>query len=154
MNEPGQPVILVAVPVMNRIKDLGRKEAAGVGMAIDRIGTVPGTAIDLPTGDPSNPYLALRTGGRGGLVIIYRRARIDENGDFVVVALMTPGQYRQQQADEQSGLLKDPVVREEIRIAAETAATIAVRAIPGSVTTTSSGGAATTVEPGGPGSGD
>lgn len=149
MSEPGQRVIMVALPVVERIRELDPRLAAAVNRAIDRIVTDPGTVIDLPTGNPGNPYRALNTSSRdpNAPVIIYRRARRDEDGDFLVVSLMSPEQYRQQRADEQSGILKDPAVREEIRVAAGTAATVAVRAIPGTATTTQGGAVPTTTIP-------
>lgn len=61
--------------------------------------------------------------------------RDDEDGDWLVVSLMTPAQYRQQQEVEQSGILDDPAVRQEVKVAADTAATAAVRALPGGVAT-------------------
>lgn len=137
MSEPGwQCVIMVALPVVERIKELDQRQALAVNRAIDSIVTDPGTVIDLPTGDPANPYRALRSGsGLDAPVIIYRRARKDEDGDFLVVSLMSSEQYRQQRADERSGILNDPAVREEIRVAAGTAATVAARAIPGTPVT-------------------
>lgn len=131
MSEPAERVIMVALPVEARIRELDPEQAAAVNRTIDSIGPVRGTPIDLPTGDAWNPYYALPAGGADAPVVIYRKTRRGEDGDYLVVSLMSPEQYRQQKADERSGMLKDPVVREEIRVAAGTAATIAVRAIPG-----------------------
>ena len=135
MSDPEHRIILVALPVVERIRELDPKSAAAVNLAIDSIVTDPGSLIDLPTGDPANPYRALRSSrDPNAPVIIYRRARRDEDGDFLVVSLMSPEQYRQQIADERSGILNDPAIREEIRVAAGTAATVAARAIHGTVT--------------------
>lgn len=122
---------MIAIPVLRRIEQLDPERAAAVNRAIDNIGTETGVAIDLPNGDPANPYLALRSRHPDAPLVIYRRARQDEDSDFLVVSLMSPEEYRQQQADERSGLFRDPAVREEIRVVAGTAAAAAVRAIPG-----------------------
>jgi hypothetical protein len=110
-------------------------EAVAVNRAIDRVGTVPGRRIDLPTAPRGTPYYALRTSNPDAPVIIYRKMRDDEDGDWLVVSLMTPAQYRQQQEVEQSGYSTTPAVRQEVKVAADTAATAAVRAFPGGVAT-------------------
>jgi hypothetical protein len=144
MSETGQRVIMVALPVEAQIRQLDERQAAAVNRAIDRLGTVQGRRIDLPTADPAYPYYALQAGSSGAPVIIYRQMRLGEGGDWLVVSLMTPAEYRQQIEDEQSGLLRDPAIRQEIRVAAGTAATTAVKAIPAPVNGTSAGGATPT----------
>jgi hypothetical protein len=142
MSEPGRRVIMVAVPVEERIAELRETqsaEAAAVDGAIDRIGIVPGRRIDLPTAPAGTPYYALRTSDPDAPVIIYRQMRKDEDGDYLVVSLMTPSQYRQQQEAEESGILDDPSIRQEVVVVANTAATSAVRAFPGTVTRTQPG---------------
>lgn len=149
VGEPEQQVILVALPVLNQIDRLPPDLAAGVNATIESIGVAPGNVIDLPTAAPGYPYFALRTGHRTGApYVIYREARPDEDADFCVVSLMSPEQYRQQKADEQSGILRDPAVRREIQVVAGTAASIAVQAIPGTVDVQTAGGAASTTYPG------
>ena len=137
MSERGRRVIMVAVPVEERIAEVEKvrpAEAAAVNRAINSIGTVPGRRIDLPTAPPGTPYYALRTSNPDAPVVIYRELRGDEDGDYLVVSLMTPGQYRQQQEVEESGVLDDPALRQEVRVVANTAATTAVRAMPGTAT--------------------
>jgi hypothetical protein len=127
MSEPGRRIIMVALPVETQLANLPSSEQAdAVNDAIDSIGTVPGIPIDLPTADPGHPYQALRTNDPDAPVVIYRKTRPDEEGDFVVVSLMTPEQYTQQKADEKSGLLTQPAVREAIRVTAGAAAQAAV----------------------------
>jgi hypothetical protein len=150
MSEPGQRVIMVALPVEERIRELDPRQAAAVNRTIDSIVTDPGIPIDLPTGDPGNPYRAVRSSDPDAPVVIYRRGRRGEDGDFFVVSLMSPEQYRQQKADEQSGILNDPAIREEIRVVASTASSTAVRSISGDITVTPTGGAAPTTGPGAP----
>lgn len=133
MSEAGQRTIMVALPVEERIVKLEKAQATAVNRAIDRIGTVPGRRIDLPTAPPGTPYYALQTSNPGAPVVIYREMRKEEDGDYLVVSLMTPGQFRQQQEVEESGILDDPALRQEVRVVANTAATTAVRAIPGTV---------------------
>ena len=131
MGKPGRRVIMVAMPVDERIAELNKirpAEAVAVNRAIDSIGTVTGRRIDLPTAPSGTPYYALRTGNPDAPVVIYREMRKDEDGDYLVVSLMTPSQYRQQQEVEESGILDDPSIREEVRVVANTAATSAVRA--------------------------
>jgi len=141
VSEPRERVILVAEAVEHQIEQLDVKQAAAVNDAIDCIGITRGRPIDLPNSDPAYPYFALpvRRSAQAP-VVIYRHARPDEDADFIVLSLMSPEQYRQQIADERSGMLRDPVIREEIRVAAGTAAAVAVQAIPGTV----AGGAAPT----------
>jgi hypothetical protein len=144
MSEARRRVIMVAVPVEERIGELRKTrpaEATAVNGAIDSIGTVAARRIDLPTAPPGTPYYALRTSSPDAPVVIYREMREDEDGDYLVVSLMTPGQYRQQQEVEESGILHDPALRREVRAVANTAATTAVRAIP---ETPADGGAAST----------
>jgi hypothetical protein len=147
MSEPGRRVIMVAMPVEERVAELEKTqpaEAAAVNSAIDRIGTVLGSRIDLPTAPPGTPYYALPTRNPDGPVIIYRQMRDDEDGDYLVVSLTTPGAYRQQQEAEESGILNDPAIRQEVRVVANTAATAAVRALPETADATQSGAAPTT----------
>jgi hypothetical protein len=134
MSEARERIIMVALPVEARIKELDQKQAEAVNGAIDSIGTVPGTRIDLPTADPAYPYYALLTSDPDAPVIIHRKTRPDEEGDWLVVSLMTPQQYRQQKEDERSGILADPAVRREIRVAAGTAATVAANTIAENIT--------------------
>jgi hypothetical protein len=131
MSGAEQRTIMVALPVEERIGKLVNKQAAAVNRAIDRIGTVPGRRIDLPTAPPGTPYYALQTSNPDAPVIIYREMRKEEDGDYLVVSLMTPSQFRQQQEVEESGVLDDPALRQEVRVVANTAATTAVRAFPG-----------------------
>jgi hypothetical protein len=143
------PRIAVAQPVIQRIKTLRADQAAAVEAAIRTIGIEPGEPVDLPTARPGTPYRAQRPRLPEAPVLIYREGQPGESGDWLVVSLMTPGEYRQQKADEQSGALRDPVIREEIRVAAGTAAATAV-AHPVTVTITPAGGAAPTTGPGAP----
>lgn len=143
---PGRraPRIAVAQPVIQKIRTLRGDQAAAVQAAMHTIGADPGEYVDLPTARPGTPYKALRTSLAEAPVIIYRQAQPVEQADWFVVSLMTPDEYRQQKADEQSGALRDPAIREEIRIAAGTAATTAAAAGASGETAPQTGGAATT----------
>jgi len=129
MNMAEQPRIVISPPVKRRIDHLDPAEAAAVRKAIRSIGAVPGEPIDLPTARPGAPYQAQRPDLPEAPVVIYRKAQPGDPGDWLVISLMTPDEYGQQKADEQSPLLKDPLVRQEIRIAAGTAATTAVTGV-------------------------
>lgn len=143
---PGRraPRIAVAQPVIQKIRTLRGDQAAAVQAAMHTIGADPGESVDLPTARPGTPYKALRTSLPEAPVIIYRQAQPGEQADWFVVSLMTPDEYRQQKADEQSGALRDPAIREEIRIAAGTAATTAATGAASSETVPQAGGAAPT----------
>lgn len=131
MNMAEQPQIVISPPVKRRIDNLDPAKRAAVRKAIKSIGTVPGEPIDLPTARPGAPYQAQRPDLPEAPMVIYRKSQsqLGDPGDWLVISLMTPDEYRQQKADEQSPLLKDPLVRQEIRIAAGTAATTAVTGI-------------------------
>jgi hypothetical protein len=138
--------IAVAEPVMRRIGRLRADLARAVEDAIRRIGTEPGEPIDLPNARPGTPYQVQRPADPAAPVIIYRRTRGGEKGDYLVVSLMTPEEYRQQRQDEQSDALRDPGIRRDIAVAAGTAVSILVEAIPGTVTVTpAQGGAVPTI---------
>jgi hypothetical protein len=139
-----QRVIMVAMPVETEIKELEEPQASSVNRAIERIGIIPGEPVDLPTADPARPYYAVHASDPRAPFVIYRQTREGEQGDWLVVSLMTPEEYRQQKADEQSGILNDPAIRQEIRVAAGTAATVAVKALAGTLTATQGGAAPTT----------
>ena len=143
------PRIAVAQPVIQEIKTLRADQAAAVNAAIRTIGIEPGEPVDLPTARPGTPYQAQRPSLPEAPLLVYRQAQPGEPGDWLVVSLMTPGEFRQQQADEQSGVLRDPAIREEIRVVAGTAAATAV-AHPVTVTITPGSGAAPTTGPGAP----
>jgi hypothetical protein len=136
------PRIAVAQPVIQQIETLRADQAAAVEACIRTIGITPGEPVDLPTARPGTPYQAQRPTLPEAPLLIYRQAQPGEPGDWLVVSLMTPGEYRQQKADEQSGALRDPAIREEIRVAAGTAATTAVAHPPTVIITPGDGAAA------------
>jgi hypothetical protein len=144
--ERRSPQIAVAQTVMRRLDALPVDQADAVQRAIRTIGIDPGEPVDLPTAPRGTPYRAQHPRLATAPVVIYRQTQPDERADWLVVSLMTPEEYRQQKHDEQSGVLRDPVVRQDIRIAAGTAVS-AVTAIPGTVTT-GQGGAAPTISTG------
>jgi hypothetical protein len=141
--ERRSPQIAIARTVIRRLDTLPADQADAVRDAIRTIGIVPGEPVDLPTARRGTPYKAQIPRLATAPVVIYRRTQPDEQGDWLVVSFMTPGEYRQQKHDEQSGVLRDPVVRQDIRIAAGTAVSV-VTAIPGTVTT-GQGRAASTI---------
>lgn len=143
------PRIAVAQPVIQAINTLRADQAAAVQTAIRTIGVEPGEPVDLPTAPPGYPYQAQRPPLATAPVLIYRGTRPDEQGDWLVVSLMTPEEFRQQKQDEQSAALHNPDVRRDIAIAAGTAATT-VSSSPGSVNIRPTGGAASTSGPGAP----
>ncbi len=144
------PRIAVVQPVIQAIDTLRADQAAAVRTAIRAIGIEPGEPVDLPTAPAGYPYQAQRPPLATAPVLIYRESRPDEQGDWLVVSLMTPEEFRQQKQDEQSAALRNPDVRRDIAIAAGTAATT-VSATPGSVNIRPTGGAAPTTDPGAPG---
>ena len=148
MAQGRRPRIAVAQPVIRKIDTLRGDQAAALRAAMHTVGSGPGESVDLPTARPGTPYKALRTSLAEAPVIIYRQAQPGEQADWFVVSLMTPDEYRQQKADEQSGALKDPAIREEIRIAAGTAATTAADDAASRGTGPQTGGAASTTRTG------
>lgn len=145
------PRIAVAQPVIQKIKALRADQAAAVQAAIRTIGIEPGEPVDLPTARPGTPYQAQRPSLPEAPLLIYRQAQPGEQGDWLVVSLMTPDEWRQQKADEQSGALRDPAIREEIRVAAGVAASTVATSVtfpPVTVTITPTSGAAPTTGPG------
>jgi len=96
----------------------------------------------LPTAPPGYPYQAQRPDLATAPLVIYRQSQAEEPGDWLVVSLMTPGEFRQQKQDELSEALRNPEVRRFIEVAAGTAATY-VNAEPGAVTVTQPGAAST-----------
>jgi hypothetical protein len=143
--ETPRPRIAVAQPVMRRIRALPPSIADAMQAAIRAIGKQTGEPIDLPNERPGTPYLAQHAGVSGAPVLIYRETGTGEEGDYLVVGLLTPEEYRQQKQDEWNPVLQDPAVRRDIAIAARTAATVAVNANPG--TPTQGGAAATNITP-------
>lgn len=141
--ERRSPQIAVARTVIRRLETLPVDQEHAVQDAIRTIGVIPGEPVDLPTERYGTPYQAQRPRLATAPIVIYRQTQRDERGDWLVVSLMTPEEYRQQKYAEQSGALRDPVVRHDIRIAAGTAVA-AITAIPGTVTTGQSGTASTT----------
>jgi hypothetical protein len=139
-----QPRIAVAQPVIDRTRHLRSDLAHAVETAMRAIGTEPGEPIDLPNARPGAPYQVQRPASPDAPMIVYRRSLPGEAGDYLVVSLMTPEEYRQQKQDEQSAALRDPAIRRDIAAAAGTAASIVVEAIPGVVTPTPDGAVPTT----------
>lgn len=125
------PQIAVVQPVIQAIKALRADQANAVNAAIRTIGIEAGEPVDLPTAPDGYPYRAQRPNLASAPLVIYRESqRRKEPGDYLVVSLMTPEEFRQQKQDEQSGALRNPEVRREIAVAAGTAATM-VNASPG-----------------------
>ena len=117
------PQIAVAQPVMDRIGALPEDQAEAVRAAIRTIGTGPGEFVDLPTAPFGYPYRARHPHDPSAPVVIYRESRQDEPGDWLVVSLMTPEEFRQQKRDELSDALRNPYIRRNIANNAGTAAT-------------------------------
>jgi hypothetical protein len=137
------PRIAVVQPVIQAINALRADQANAVRAAIRTIGIEPGEPVDLPTAPPGYSYQAQRPRFATAPVVIYRRSQPDEQGDWLVVSLMTPEEFRQQKQDEQSEALRNPDVRRDIAIAAGTAATT-VNTNPGPISIAPTGGAAPT----------
>ena len=146
MSMPGErraPRIAVVRPVMDGINALPADQANAVRAAIRTIGIERGEPIDLPTAPDGFPYRAQRPHLATAPLVIYRESQPGEQGDYLVVSLMTPEAFRQQKRDELSAALRNPEVRREIAVAAGTAATT-VSAEPGTSRIAPSAGAATT----------
>jgi hypothetical protein len=111
---------------MRRIDRLGGYPAHAVQAAIRTIGIEPGEPIDLPNARPETPYQVQKPADPAAPVIVYRRTQPEEQGDYLVVSLMTREEYRQQKLDEQSEALRDPAVRRDIAVGAGTAASLFV----------------------------
>jgi hypothetical protein len=134
-------------PVIQAIRDLRADQRDAVQAAIRTIGVEPGEPVDLPIAPAGHPYLAQRPPLATAPVVIYRRAQASEQGDWLVVSLMSQEEFRQQKQDEQSEALRDPAVRRDIQIGAVTAATT-VSTEPGSPGIARDGGAAPTTSRG------
>jgi hypothetical protein len=117
--------IAVVQPVIQAIKTLPADKARAVEGAIRAIGVEPGVPVDLPTAPAGYPYRAQRPRLASAPFVIYRESQPDELGDWLVVSLMAPEEFGQQKRDERSGVLRNPDVRREIAIAADTAASTA-----------------------------
>jgi hypothetical protein len=132
--------VAVVRTVIEAINGLRADQGNAVKAALRTIGSKPGEPVDLPN-SRGYSYQAQPPPLAAAPVLIYRRSQSGEQGDWLVVALMTPEEFRQQKQDEQSVALSNPAVRRDIAIAAGTAATT-VTATPGSVNITPGGGAA------------
>ena len=137
------PQVAVVRPVIEAINSLRADQRDAVQAAIRTIGIESGEPVDLPTAPPGYPYRAQRPNLATAPVVIYRESQREEPGQWLVVSLMSPEEFRQQKQDERSGVLSDPDVRRSIAIAADTAATT-INAGPGSVNIAPDGGAAST----------
>jgi hypothetical protein len=148
------PRVAVVRPVVEGIDALPADQRDAVRAAIRTIGIERGEPIDLPTAPAGFPYRAQRPHLTTAPLVIYRESQRGEQGDYLVVSLMTPEAFQQQKQDELSTALRNPDVRDEIASIAGTAATT-VSAEPGTVRIApSAGAAATTSGPRGPASTD
>ena len=110
--------IRVARTVLDEIKGLEPPEADAVRETIDSIGATEGEPVDIPVAPPGTAYLALAPADQAAPVVIYRPMLPDENGDWLVTALMDRDDYEVQQEAQRHGLLRDPAVRTAVTAAA------------------------------------
>jgi hypothetical protein len=119
--------IRIAGPVL---KELGAMRGAGHRAVLIRsIGSISqgaGEPVDIPGAPPGTSYLALVPAEPSLPVIIYRPMLPDEDGDWLVTALLDRDTYRQQREAEKRGILGDPAIRSSIQVAAETASNVAI----------------------------
>jgi hypothetical protein len=110
--------VRVARTVIDEIGQLPPKEAKAVQAAIRSIGSTAGQPIDIPGAPPGVTYLALAPDLRSAPIVIYRPLLPDEEGDWLVTALIDPDTYEHQREAERRGWLDDPLFRAAITGAA------------------------------------
>lgn len=131
-DSPPASGIRVTRPVMDelwKIADPG--EGAALRRYINSIPQAVGTPVDIPGAPPGTQYLAIVPEESELPVIVYRPALPDEQGEWLVTALLPRETYQQQKQAEKRGLLQNDTVRAGILAAALAAAGIAVGILTG-----------------------
>ncbi len=130
------------------LEKLPRAEAVAVNAAISDIPSKPGRRLNIPGAPAAEPFVVLEPPVRDAPVVIYRRTTTDEPGEWLVVDLMNPEDYRAARRAEEALAAAPPKVREIVNAAvAGTAATVSVTAPAGAVDA-QTGGAVPTTGPG------
>jgi hypothetical protein len=111
-------------------------QATAVSDAINDIPAHPGQRIDLPGAPPEAPFLAKEPTDLAAPVVIYRHALGSEQGEWLVVFLMSRDDYREVRRAEQRLAYSPPVVRDFVHAVVGTLAAATVNARPGTVTFT------------------
>jgi hypothetical protein len=139
--------IWLTVAARSALEKLSPGQAGAVHAAIRDIPSKHGQRFNIPGAPPAEPFLAVEPENPDAPVVIYRRTTTDEQGDWLVVSLMNPGDYHAVRRAEQSLAAAPPAIRDIVNAVVEGAvATVNVNASPGTATTTS--GAAPTTVPG------
>jgi hypothetical protein len=133
------------------LQRLPRAQAVAVNAAISDIPSKPGRQLNVPGAPPAERFLAAEPHGRDAPIVIYRRTAPDEQGDWLVVSLMSRDDYRAARHAEETLAAAPPIVRQIVSAAvAGTVGTVSVTAPAGAVNTTEPAGAATTIVQGEP----
>ncbi|HVB45232.1 MAG TPA: hypothetical protein VNF47_21360 [Streptosporangiaceae bacterium] len=85
-----------------------------------------GIPVDISGAPPGTQYLAIVSDDPELPVIVYRPTLPDEEGEWLVTALLDRDTYQQQKQAEKRGLLQNDTVRAGIQAAAMAAAAIAI----------------------------
>jgi hypothetical protein len=121
--------------VLDELERSAPAHARAVNAAIRDIGVKQGVRLNIPTEPPAEPFLAVRPTLRDAPVVIYRRTTPEEQGDWLVVSLMKPDDYRAARHAEEVVANAAPAVRKLVNaVVAGTVATVKVTAPPGTVT--------------------
>jgi hypothetical protein len=121
----------VARPVADEIEAMDPPSRQALAQHVVDISDAVGEPIDIPGAPPGTSYLAFVPPEPNLPVIVYRPMRPDEDGDWLVTALLDRETYTQQRIAEVGGLLSNPAVRAGIQAAAITAAGIAIGMVAG-----------------------
>lgn len=133
------------------LEKLPPAQAQAVNAAIHGIPSRPGQRLNIPGAPTAEPFLATEPEDPDAPIVIYRRTTPDEEGDWLVVSLMNPGDYRAARRAEQTLAAAPPAVRDLVNAAvAGTISSVDISAPPGTVTSSRTGGAAPTTGPGTP----
>lgn len=84
---------LVTRTARNQIHALGDDERNAVDAAIGNLSEENGKHIDLPTTPEGTNYLAVKAHGDNTPVILYRAVPESEGGGWLVIRLVSPGDY-------------------------------------------------------------
>jgi hypothetical protein len=96
------------------LESLPSDQADAVSTAIRHIPSNPGRPLNLPGAPPAQPFLAVEPEDRAAPVVIYRHATPLEDGDWLVVSLMPPADYRATRHAEQTLASAPPAAREGV----------------------------------------
>ena len=122
-----------------RLQAVAPSQADAVSGAINDIPDNPGNPgrrLNLPGAPPAEPFLAVEPRDPDAPAVIYRRTTPEEDGDWLVVSLMSQDDYRAARRAEIALAAAPPAVRELVNaVVTGTVATVTARAVPGTVNT-------------------